>query len=103
MITELVKLNLPAGTADEKLKEKSDLLINGFMKKQDGFIDAELIKEIDKGDWIFIYHFENFEKLKAVGDAMRKSKEFAEFMAVVSPGSLNVTFYNQLSKWQLTL
>lgn len=101
MITELVKFNLIAGAADEQLISKSDLLINGFMKKQDGFINAELVKEIDKEEWIFIYHFENFEKLKGVGEAMRKSNEFAEFIALVSPGSLSVTFYNQLMKWQL--
>ncbi|MDP4197058.1 MAG: hypothetical protein Q8940_18550 [Bacteroidota bacterium] len=99
MITELVKLNLLEAATDEQLIVKSDLLINDFMKKQEGFIDAELIKEVDKNVWTFIYHFVNIEKLKAIGEAMRKSKEFAEFITLITPGSLSVTIYHQLSKW----
>lgn len=99
MITEFIKLNLAETVADEQMIAKSDLLINDFMKKQDGFIDAELVKEGDKNAWSFIYHFDNIEKLKAIGEAMRKSKEFAEFITLVAPGSLSVTLHDQLRKW----
>lgn len=101
MITELINLNLLATVTDEQLIAKSDLLIEDFMKKQDGFIDAELVKDVDKNAWSFIYHFDNIEKLKAIGGAMRNSKEFAEFVTLIVPGSLSVTLHDQLRKWQL--
>lgn len=99
MITELVKLNLLEAAIDEQLLAKSDLLINDFMKKQEGFIDAELVKEVGENAWTFIYHFSSTEKLKAIGEAMRKSKEFAEFITLIAPGSLSVTIHQQLRKW----
>jgi hypothetical protein len=99
MITELVKLNLLEAITDKQLLTKSDLLINDFMKRQEGFIDAELVKEADKNTWTFIYHFVNIEKLKEIGEAMRKSKEFAEFITLIAPGSLSVTIHHQLRKW----
>lgn len=102
MITEFVKLNLLQTAAAEQLAVKSDLLVNNFMKKQDGFIDAELVKEVGKDSWSFIYHFENIEKLKAVGEAMRNSKEFADFLTLIVPGSISVTFHDQINKWHLS-
>ncbi|MGE5409935.1 MAG: hypothetical protein ACM3MI_03170 [Clostridiales bacterium] len=99
MITELVRLNLLEAATDEQLLAKSDLLINDFMKKQEGFIDAELVKEVGEKAWTIIYHFSNIERLKAIGEAMRKSKEFAEFITLITPGSLSVTIHQQLRKW----
>lgn len=45
------------------------------------------------------FNLDNIEKLKAIGEAMRKSKEFAEFITLVAPGSLSVTLHDQLRKW----
>ena len=82
----------------KQLISKADIL-NDFQKKQDGFIDAELVKGIKETEWYFVYHYENLEKVKAIGEKMRNSKVFDEFTPLTVPGSPSVTFYQQLKEW----
>jgi hypothetical protein len=99
MVTELVKIEVLQTTTNEQLEAKAEL-INSFLQKQDGFMDAELIKAVDGQIWYFIYHIENMEKLKAVGEKLRSSKLFDEINPLIVPGSLSVTFYSQMKNWQ---
>ena len=99
MITEFVKFNVLETTTTEQLLLNADVFINDFQKKQDGFIDVELVKEIEGNEWCFIFHYENLEKIKAIGEKMRKSKEFNEFKSLVVPESMNVTFRQMLKRW----
>ena len=98
MITELVNFKALETTTDEQLILKVDLL-NEFQKKQDGFIDAELLKDVKENAWCIIYHYESFEKLQAIGEKLRASKEFDEFISLIFPESLSITFYHQVSMW----
>jgi len=98
IITELVKIELLQTTTDEQLFSKADI-INDFLQKQDGFIDAELVKAVEGNIWYFIYHIQNFEKLKVVGEKLRSSKLFDEITPLIVPGSLGVSFYLQLKRW----
>jgi len=100
IITELVKIEALQTTSDEQIKLKADI-INTFLQKQEGFIDAELVKAIDGNIWHFIYHIENFEKLKDIGEKMRNSKMFDEITPLIIPGSLSVSFFTQLKRWQV--
>jgi hypothetical protein len=98
IITEFVKFRALETTTDELLISKADIL-NDFQKKQDGFIDAELVKGIKENEWFLICHYENMEKLKITGEKMRGSKVFDEFTPFLEPGSLSVTFCQQIEKW----
>lgn len=98
IITEFVKIEVLQTTTEEQLMSKAEI-INAFLQKQDGFIDAELVKAVEGTIWYFIYHIENFEKLKAVGEKLRSSKLFDEITPLIVPGSFSVTFYNQLKIW----
>ncbi len=98
IITEFVKFKVLETTTDEQLISKTDIL-NEFQKQQDGFIDAELVKDVKESEWYLIYHYDNMEKVKAIGEKMRNSKVFDEFTPYTVPGSLSVTFYQQLKKW----
>ena len=98
IITEFVKFKTLETTTDEQLLLKADIL-NDFQKKQDGFINAELVKGVKESEWYLVYHYENMEKLKVIGEKMRSSKVFDEFIPLTVPGSLGVTFYQQLKKW----
>jgi hypothetical protein len=98
IITEFLKIEALQTTTEEQLLEKANI-INAFLQKQDGLIDAELVKAIDGNIWYFIYHIENFEKLKAVGAILRSNKLFDLINPLIVPGSLTVTFYNQQKKW----
>ena len=98
-ITEFVKFKALETTTDEQLISKADLNVNGFHKMQDGFIDAELVKDVKENVWCFIFHYESLEQVMAVGDKLRKSKEFGEFIPLIVPQSISATFYNHLKKW----
>ena len=98
IITEFVKMKVLETTTDEQLLLKADIL-NNFQKMQDGFIDSELVKDINDSSWCFIYHFENMEKVKAIGEKMRSSKVFDEINPLIVPGSFSVTFYQHWKKW----
>jgi hypothetical protein len=98
MITEFVKFKVLETTNDEQLISKVDIL-NEFQQKQDGFIDAEMLKGVQGNAWCIIYHYESFEKAQVIGEKLRVSKEFDEFNSLIFPGSLDITFYHQVSKW----
>jgi hypothetical protein len=98
IITEFVEFKILESTTDEQLISKADI-VNEFQEKQDGFIDAELVKGLRENEWYFVYHYENMEKVKAIGEKLRNSKVFDEFTPLIVPGSLSVTFYQQLKKW----
>ena len=102
IITEFVKVEALPSTTEEQLLEKADI-INDFLQKQDGFIDAELVKAVEGNIWYFVYHIENFEKLKAVGEKLRSNKLFDEITPLIVSGSLNVSFFLKLKGWKLTL
>lgn len=98
IITELLKVEAKQTTEDGQMITTAEI-INDFIRKQDGFIDAELVKGTEGNTWYFIYHIENFEKLKAVGEKLRSSKMFDVINPLIVPGSMSVTFFNQLRKW----
>ena len=98
-MTEFVKFQVLETTTDARLLKSADALVNGFMKTQDGYIDAELVKNEADNTWCFIYHFESPEKAKALGEKMRQSPEFRAYIALVDPASINVTFYRQMKTW----
>ena len=98
MITELVTIKVLETTTEGQMLNKADFLTN-FLKKQDGYIDGELVKGIDGNTWCFIYHFESFEKVKAIGEKMRNERVFDMINPLVVPGGMTVTFYNPVKKW----
>lgn len=98
IITEFVKFKALETTSVELLISKADIL-NDFQKNQDGYINAELVKGVEENSWCLIYHYESMEKVKIIGEKMRSSKVFDEFIPLIVPGSLSVTFFHQLKKW----
>lgn len=101
MITEFVKFKALDATTDEQLISETENLITDFWKNQDGFIDSELMKsEDDNKEWCSIYHFESMEKLKNGAEKMRTSKEFGEFMNLLEPGSIRISFYHFFKNWK---
>ena len=98
IITELIEIKLLDSIKKDELLLKANE-INTFLKNEDGFIRAELIKEIESNVWNFVYHFENFEKLKAVGAKLKSNKMFEGIKQLSVPDSMNVSFYEQIEIW----
>jgi hypothetical protein len=99
MITEFVNFKVLETTTDEQLIAKADAFIGDFMKKQDGFVDAELTKAADGDARCFILRYESFEKVKPIVEQLGNCQEFAEFKSLLVPGSIAVTFNPQLKTW----
>ncbi|HLO90538.1 MAG TPA: hypothetical protein VK172_05170 [Lentimicrobium sp.] len=98
VITEFVKIETLQTTTDDQLISKAEIIIQ-FLQKQDGFIDAELVKSVEGNQWNFIYHIENMEKLKIVGEKLRSEKLFDHIMPLIVPGSFAVSFYTSRESW----
>ena len=98
MVTELVRIEVLPSTNEEQVLTKANL-INDFLQKQDGFIDCELVKVMEGSTWFLIYHIENIEKLRAVGEKLRSNKLFDELIPLITTGSMNFSFFNQVKKW----
>ncbi|NJK93872.1 MAG: hypothetical protein HC905_02135 [Bacteroidales bacterium] len=99
LITEFVNFTALETTSDEQLLSKADIFINQFMKKQDGFVDAELVKNTEGMARCFILRYQSFDKVKAIIEKLRSSEEFDAFKSVIVPGSIGVTFQQQLNSW----
>lgn len=98
IITEFVNFKVLETTTEEQLISKADIL-NYFQKKLDGYIDAELVKNVKENAWCIVYHYESLEKVKVIGEKLRNSEEFGEFISLIVPGSISITFYHLLRKW----
>ena len=95
-ITEFVEISLPETTTVKQFTEKAENFVS-FLKKQEGFIDGEMVQALEGNAWRFVFHFENMEIVKAVGEKMRAGSEFTEFTSVI--GSFGVSFFQQVRKW----
>lgn len=98
IITELVQFQNLNTTTDEQIVVAVDKL-NEFQESLDGFLDAELVKEVKENLWCIIFHYENFEKVQAIGTEIRNSREFAVFNSLIEPRSLKISFHRQLKIW----
>ncbi|MCU0459892.1 MAG: antibiotic biosynthesis monooxygenase [Bacteroidales bacterium] len=98
VITELLKIEVLPETTPEQLLEKADV-INSFISQQEGFIDSELVRAVEGNTWYFIYHIENMEKLKAVGEKIRSLRLFGDLMPLIESDSMKVSFYQKLKSW----
>ena len=99
IITELVQFKVLDTTTDEQIVTAVNNL-NEFQNTQDGFLDAELVKDVKENSWCIIFHYENFEKLQAIGAKLRSNKVFSDFTSLVLPESLSISFYHHLKKWE---
>jgi len=99
IITEFVNFRVLDTTSNELLQAKADIFINDFLKKQDGFKDAELVKDSEGDARCFIIHYENFEKVKALVGKLANCPPFDEFKSVIVPGSLEVSFNQKMREW----
>lgn len=98
IIAELVKFQATENTSNEQVLQCIDAL-NAFQKTQDGFLDSEITKSANQNEWVLIYHYTDMEKVNALGPKLRVSHEFAAFMQIIVPGSLSISFYQQVKKW----
>ena len=99
MITELIVFELKKGIAKNQVVNQANKMVNDFHKKQDGYVDMELICDPSEDQWKMIIHYETMEDIEKVKLNIPNSKAIKDFTALVLPESLKVSFYDQLQKW----
>lgn len=95
VITEIVKFRIPGTTNEEELKNRVNHL-NELQKSMDGYINAELIKNVSENSWHIIYHYTSLERVKIIGEKIRGSEEFRNFMQQIITESLDISFHHQI-------
>lgn len=85
-------------TTEEQRVNAVDRL-NQFQKKHDGFLAAEISKDLKEDSWELVFHYENLEKVQAIGTPLRSSKEFMDFSSLIASESLKISFCQQVETW----
>jgi len=98
IITEMVHFEALDTTNDEQIVDAVQGL-NRFQKAYEGFLDAEIAKDIKEDSWNIIFHYKNFEWVQAIGAHLRSSKEFSDFKSLIDTESLRISFGQQLKHW----
>jgi hypothetical protein len=97
-ITEFVQFEKLETTTDEQLIDAVNRL-NKFQGKQDGYLDAEIARNMKDDSWSIIFHYEDMEKVQAIGATLRSSQEFMDFSSLIVTDSLRISFCRQLKTW----
>ncbi len=98
-ITEIVTFQIKLGVAEENTIEIIDDVVNNFHKKQEGFINGELVKGEKENEWSMIYHYQSMENIKAVGEKIAQGTEMDKFKEIVMPESVKLQFLKQILSW----
>lgn len=98
IITELVQFEALDSTTDEQIVSAVHGL-NRFQKAYEGFLDAEIAKDMKKDSWCIIFHYKNLEWVQTIGAELRSSKEFIDFRSLIESESLDISFGQQLKHW----
>jgi hypothetical protein len=57
------------------------------------------VKALEGNTWYFLYHIENMEKLRVVGEKLRNSRLFDELTPLIVAGGMSISFFGQVKKW----
>jgi hypothetical protein len=99
MITELIAFEKRNEISSNELIDVAEKVVTNFHKKQDGYVDMELIKESSGRLWKMIVHYQTMEDIEKVKINIPQSKVIKEFTQLVIPESMDVSFFEQQQKW----
>ena len=99
IITEVVEFRLNKAMTDEEFINIVDALENNFHSKQKGFIDTELLRGKEAGQWKMIQHWESLNDAKEVVKTMMKVPITEEFRRSIDPTSVKMSLAEQVKTW----
>ncbi|MBN2772851.1 MAG: hypothetical protein JXR31_01290 [Prolixibacteraceae bacterium] len=101
MITEFISFELSDGIGHEQLILQADRVVNEFHKKQDGYVDMELVCENSGKQWQMVIHYQTMDDIEKVKTNLPKSCAIKGFTELIRPGTMKVSFYGQKGKWEV--
>lgn len=99
IVTEIVEFKLTRVMTDEEFIPIVDALEINFHSKQKGFIDTELVRGKESGQWLMIQHWESLDDAKEVVKMMMKIPITEEFRQSLDPTSVKMSLLYKVKTW----
>ena len=93
IVTEIVEFKLAKAMPEEDFLEKN------FHSKQKGFIDTELVRGKESGQWLMIQHWASLDDAKEVVKLMMQVPITEEFRQSLDPTTVKMSLLQQVKTW----
>jgi heme-degrading monooxygenase HmoA len=98
LIVELAQFKLADGVDEQSFLRAADAVQEDFLRKQDGYIDRELLKGEDN-QWLDILHWSSLEEAQQASEAMLQAPSAAGFMQAIDPTSVKMMHLETVKAW----
>ena len=98
MIVEITQLKLVKGADPQSFiiaAEKAQ----GFLEKQSGYIDRELLKVADD-QWLDLLHWRTLVDAKRAGKGMLRDPACRDFVRMIDPASVKMMLVESVKTWK---
>jgi len=99
IVTEIVEFKLAKAMPEEEFLKIVDYLEKLFHSKQKGFIDTELVRGKEAGQWLMIQHWASLDDAKEVVKMMMKVPITEEFRQSLDPTTVKMSLLQQVKTW----
>lgn len=88
---EILEFKFIPTIQDEEILIKINATIEKFHKKQDGFIDAEVLKNTSEKLWYLILHYKSIANIKNSAENLKVSAEIDALKRIVVPDTIKIS------------
>lgn len=99
IVTEIVEFKIIPSITDEEVLKIVNALEENFHSQQRGFIDTELLKGKETGQWLMIQHWKSMDDVKETVKMMMKVPITEEFRQAIDPRSVKMSLLEQVKTW----
>ncbi|MCX7711422.1 MAG: antibiotic biosynthesis monooxygenase [Clostridia bacterium] len=98
-VTEIVEFKISPGISEEEFVQIVDSLEVNYHSQQKGFMDTELVKGREEGQWLMIQHWNSTEEAKESSRKMFKTETTEAFRSIIDPKSVRMLLGEQIKSW----
>lgn len=101
IIIEIVDFKIIEGTEERDFISIVDDLEKAYHSQQKRFIDTELLRGKESGQWIMLQHWGSFEDAVASSRLLMKSELTEAFRRIIIPSSVKMSMLEQVGFWKV--
>lgn len=99
IVTEIIEFKVAKAMPEEEFLTIVNYLEENFHSKQKGFIDTELVRGKEAGQWLMIQHWASLDDVKEVVKMMMKVPITEEFRQSLDPTTVKMSLLQQVRTW----
>ena len=99
LIVEVAQFKLAEGVSEEEFLKEAEAVQKGFLEKQSGYIDRELLKTED-GLWADVLHWKTMKEAQKAAEVMMGNPAAQGFMQKIDPSSVKMLHLEQVKNWK---